>query len=369
MDELSALVLTESDDPDLAAVARAVQHALGALPEAGAQEADPGAPIALPLGAELPAQLRDARVVVALDPEADELAREADVATRVVLFPHWGLRWTGPLDADLVLVAHEGLVADAGALGASRGRVRVVGPVAPSEWAPHADRAAIRQELGIVGSCAVVRAEALDRHDLAPSLVQLSLVRGDCTWLFDVGTNPALARELRRRVPGYGLDALMFADGESALASYQAADVVLGRLEGPEVLRALAVGASVVAVAPRSSEARVAHMLETEGLAQIADAAATLAVTLDAALSPEAVARGRAAALATDPAGGAERVATRVRELLAGELSAAPPTGLPAGLERLDAGDEGLRDGPPPSDDADKAVDDELAALRAKLGL
>lgn len=365
---LSARVLYEGKAPDLRGVAAAVQEAFGSPLEPADTESD--GPIALPVGAEPPPGLDIADVVVSLDPESDSMAHEAGVATRVVLFPSFDTAWSGPLDADLVLVAHEGMVADVLAHGASRARVHTVGPVAPIGWTPEDDRAALVAARELTGPVVVVRAAALLEGDLAPSLVQLSLVRGAGTWLFDVGSDASLAADLRRRVPGYGLRACMFADGPDAIAAYRMADVVLGQIEGPEVLRALSVGASLAAVAPRRAQARLAHRLESEGLAQVADAAATLAVTLDAALSETRIAAGRAASAAVSAHEGATRVVQTVYEALAGRLGDAPPTGLPVGLERLDQ--DGAMPAPapePPQDDLDKQVDDELAALRAKLGL
>ncbi|MFK7992391.1 MAG: hypothetical protein AB8I08_40595 [Sandaracinaceae bacterium] len=366
--QVSARVLYEGKDPNLQGVASAVQEAFGAPPEPA--DDDRSGPIALPLGAAPPPGLDEASVVVSLDPESDSMAHEAGVATRVVLFPSFDTAWSGPLDADLVLVAHDGMIPDVVSHGAARKRVHTVGPVAPIGWGPAEDRLALLEARQLAGPVVVVRAAALLEGDLAPSLVQLSLVRGAGTWLFDVGSDASLAAELRRRVPGHGLRARMFADGPEAQAAYRAADVVLGRIAGPEVLRALAVGASVATVAPRSSQARLAHRLESEGLAQIADAAATLAVTLDASLSETRMAAGRAASLAAAAPEGATRVVRTVSEALAGRLGDAPPTGLPVGLEPLDAGEEPAVSPPvPEQDDLDKQVDDELAALRAKLGL
>lgn len=369
MDDLHAVVVAERDDDDLPAVAAALSHALGAAPDAP-DEPGRGAPIALPLGAEAPPRLRDAELAVVLDPDADELARHAGVRRRVALFPRFDVDWD-PIDVDLVLVAHEALVDDAIARGASAARVSVCGPIAPEGWAPLADRATERAALGLAGdaSIVVVRAAALDPDDLAPALVQLSLVRGGARWLFDVGADAALARALRQRVRGYGLDAHMFADGPDAPRLYGVADVVLGRLHGPEAVRALAVGASLVTVAPRRDQLRLAHVVERAGLAAIADASATLAVTLDAALRAPAIAAGRAAALALDVGASPARAATFVRQLVKGELGAAAPTGLPVGLERIGEDAPSAPRPAPAKDDLDTSVDEELAALREKLGL
>lgn len=372
-DELSAVVLFErQSDADLRAIAAAITRELAEGDDDG--EAPSGA-IALPVAEGRP-RLESADVALVLDAASAERARAARVPRVAALLPRLAFDWDGPLDVDLVLVPHEALVEEVVARGVPAARVRTTGPVAPDGWAPAEDRAALRARLGprAAAPWVVVRAAALE-DDPAAALVQLSLVRRSVAWLFDVGGDAELARALRRRVPGYGLDAVMFADGPDALGAYQAADAVLGRIEGVEVLRAAAVGAALATMPPRSDQLRLAHVLESSGVADVADAPATLAVTLDRALEEEALARGRAAVAALEAGAGAARVAAVLRQLARGELPSAGASGLPVGLERLGAPDERpperLRSEPPPkrADDLDRKVDEELAALRQKLGL
>ncbi len=371
-DDLSAVVLFErQSDPDLRDIAAAITRELA---DGDDGEAPSGA-IALPV-AERGPRLETADVALVMDAASAERARAARVPRVAALFPRLALDWDGPLDVDLALVAHEALVEDLVARGVPAARVRTTGPVAPDGWAPAEDRAALRARLGPRADApwVVVRAAALE-DDPAAALVQLSLVRRSVVWLFDVGGDAELARALRRRVPGYGLDALMFADGPDAASAYQAADAVLGRIEGVEVLRAAAVGAALATLPPRSDQLRLAHVLESSGVADVADAPATLAVTLDRALEEDALARGRAAMAALEAGAGAARVAAVVLQLARGELASAGASGLPVGLERLGAADERRaerpRSEPPPkrADDLDRKVDEELAALRQKLGL
>lgn len=378
----SAIVLFERTEPEVRDIAAALERALGS--DAGADEPAPTAtPIALPADdggpVRPPPRLRDAEIAVVLDAESAERARDAGVRRIVAVCPFLAVDWDEPLVADLVLVAHEAAIEDAVACGARRERVRVCGPIAPDGWGPAGDRDALRAELGLRPEVpwVVVRASALEKDDLAPSLVQLSLVKVDAAWLFDVGTDPDLSRALRRHVPGYGLDATMFSDGQDALRAYQAADVVFGRLDGPEAIRAFAVGAALATVAPERDQLRLAHLVEESGLAAVADAAATVAVTLDAALTAEELARGRASSLGVDAKGAAERAVAFIHELARGELGGSPvAAGLPRGLERLSEPDvERPARVPDTSErqrkdqDLDKKVDEELAALRAKLGL
>jgi hypothetical protein len=378
-DDPPAVVLFERrDDPDLVALATALGRELGE-PDEERESVEPGGSfIALPVLDEAGpvARLDRARVAVALDAASVRRAREAGVPRVVALLPRLSVE--GELDADLVIVAHEGLIEDVVGRGVPPSRVRNLGPVAPDGWAPASDRDALRTSLALRTDVPwiVVRASSFEA-DPAATLVQLSLVRVDPVWLFDVGGDPELARTLRQRVPGYGLDAVMFADGAEALRAYQAADAVLGRIEGPEVIRALAVGAAVVTLPPRGDQVRLAHVLETSGVAEVADAAATLAVSLDRVLEPEHLAEARAAVGGLAAPEGVRRVAGVVRQLARGELPIGG-AGLPVGLERLSeleasrpARPERPEPGPsrPGRDDVDAKVDEELAALRRRLGL
>lgn len=375
------VVLFDGDEPDLSRIAAALRAAIAAPDDDPDEPASAGA-IAVPVSdaaALEAASLEDAGVAVVLDPASEARARDAGVERVVAVLPMLDAGaddWD--LDAEVVLVAHRAAVDAVVARGVERDRIRVVGPIAPAGWAPHPDRAALRTELGLPADVpwVVVRASALDLDDLGPSLVQLSLVSRKAVWLFDVGGDPEAARLLRRRVPGHGLDAHMFAEGPDALSAYQAADLVLGRLGGAEVLRAFAVGAALVCPEPRSSQLALAHRVETEGLAHVADAAATLSVTLDTALAPAALEEARAAVAKLDAPGGAARVAEALASLDTDErLSLAPPAGLPRGIERLSDPSAAIEGAPPPpaakkrEDDLEKQVDAELAALREKLGL
>lgn len=369
MSDLRAAVLYERrDDPDLRGIAAALTRALGTD---DGEDAPTGA-IALPAPDDGAPRVDRADVVIALDGASAHRAKELGAARVVALLPWLTLDWDDALDVDLVLVAHEALAADVVSRGANAARVHACGPIAPEGWGPAADRAALRTAARPDAPWVIVRGAAIE-DDPAPALVQLSLVGPDVVWLFDVGGDPELARMLRRRVSGYGLDALMFADGPDALRAYQAADAVLGRVHGPEAIRAISVGAALVAMPPRESDLRVAHVLETAGIVDFADAPATLAVTLDAALEKAALENARAASAKLDAGAGAARAAELVTKLVRGEIGTAGRAGLPAGLERISELDrartEKASERPAPRHDVDKQVDDELAALRKKLGL
>lgn len=373
-DEFSAVVLFEPErDPDLRGVAAALTRALAAEEEEGEPVGEPsrggaGGVIALPVPEPSPARLDEASVVIALDSRSAVRAREAGVPRVVLVEPRLTLEADRTLDVDLVLVAHEALVEEAARRGLS---ARASGPIAPDEWTKSSERAALAADLGLRAEVpwVVVRAAALE-DDPAAALVQLALVRERCVWLFDVGGDAELARRLRRRVPGYALDALMFADGPESRRCYQAADAVLGALHGPEMIRALAVGAAPVALPPRAEDVHVANALEHAGIVSVADAAATLAVTLDAALGAGALTKAREAGARLDAGSGARRAVELVRKLIRGELEPSEVSGLPRGIERLSQPEpERLPERPERVDELDRSVDEELAALRKKLGL
>jgi hypothetical protein len=314
-----------------------------------------------------------ADTAVVLDPGSLERARESGVRMCAVVFPGFDLAWGGELgESDLVVVAHERLVPHAIRRGAPHGRVVTGGLVAPRGFTPAKDRAALRREAGIEGDFPLVLVPSLafEEEGFEAVLVQLDLVGKEAGFLFDVGTDAEAADTLRRLVPAHDLRAWMFAEEPGVVAHYQMADVVLARAHGYEVARALAVGAPLVLLPAGRSSALAADTLEALGVGTDADVLATLSVTLDAALEPEALEERRAAVRALDVADGAMRVAMAVhgawRERGESEVAR---RGLPKGLEKLVAtvpvgpqrkahGDLG---------DIEDRVERELRALKEKL--
>lgn len=316
-------------------------------------------------------------LTVVIDPDALERALAAEAPRVAAYVPSLTGAWEGSLaEAERVFVPHAAAVETVVMRGAARHRVEVIGPVAPRGFSPVDDRSETRRRLELADvdrPAVVVEARALAALDLSSALVQLSLVRTNAVWLFDVDHEPQLAERLRDLVPGYGLDAWMFAnDDERDPLVWGGADLVLGRLEGLTPLLGAAVGASVVATPPRREDVRAAHRLESTGALEIVDAPATLAVTLDARLTPEKLAEGQEGSLALGAEGAAVRLVERLFALVEGTEAA--PLGLPAGLERLSRRED-RRAGSPPSSgtggapDLDSRVDEELEALRKRLGL
>lgn len=324
---------------------RAIATAVGDVFEV---TATPGAPIALPIatdaserGTSGAANVDGADVLVALDAVALENARAANVGLRVALWPGLGDAWLGSVEtADLVLVAHESQVDLAVARGASRTDVEVVGPLAPDGAVPTADRAgrlaALLEGAGEVSPetrILVLPVTALPSADLTSTLTQLSLARDPLLCVFDVDDDVEAAKSIRAVAPRFGLAAAMVSERDVAAAIYGVADVVLARLEAPETFAALASGASLVVVKPKSREAAAAQALALSGLAAVAPSVSMLAVALDAALSTKGRASARAAVAALDVAGTPARIRSAVERARRRHRSRA--MGLPRGLELL----------------------------------
>lgn len=327
--------------------------------------------------------LQMADAVVALDPGSLEHARSVGVEVVVAVLPGLDIAWAeGIANSDAIAVAHPLLAEEVIRRGAPRGRVVVTGIVPPAGYAAPTDRAELRERFEIPDGSRVVLVPiaALDDEDFAPLLVQLSLVDGLVTVLFDVGDEPDVAEMLRRSVPGHGLDARMFADGPDAAELWQLADVVLARARGPEAVRALAVGAPVLVLARGRAEEIATQVLVTTGAGVVVEALATLAVVVDAALEPATLAKRRAAVGALDLERAPERLARCVQEAWRRRRDALGPSlkGLPAGLERI-ADEPGATGGrgsrvptvpPGPAareDDMEKRIDAELEALKKRL--
>jgi len=292
------------------------------------------------------------------------------------VFPGFDAGWAGDFsEADLVLVAHESLVGAVVRRGASREDVVVVGPVPPVGYVPAKDRGALRAEVGVDhdGSLVLVPSAVLEEEGTEAILIQLALASPNVAFLFDVDSDPDVAEELRRVVPTHGLTAWMFADERDSVRFWQIADVVIARARGHEVARALGVGAPLVLLPPGRSDATAARAIEAAGIGRDADVLATLAVTIDAAVEPDALRDGRDAIAALSVGASAERLSEAVRGAWKRRSTtgrAAPPRGLPHGLEPLPASRERSPHRsslPPADDDLEARIDRELAELKKRL--
>lgn len=363
---MTSIVVLESGRHDfLRSIADAISDALrDPTPAPAGETVGPTVRIALP-DADPPRDPEGADAVIALD--AHSLARAIEL--RVPMRVAW-VAWLDPdwedviARADLVVVAHHALADAMIAIGAPRARVRVGPMVAPHGSA--LDRVAARAALGIDPDVPVVIVPSeVIGDDLTGMLLQLALARDGIRFLFDVGRDAQMADSLRRRA---AFAAHMFADGPVAERAWTAADRALARVDGAELLRALAHDVAPILAPPRAALAMVARSLAREGLATVAASEATLAVAIDEACTRGAIDAARAALAALDPATGAQRLAALVRAAIDERSGARLPDGLPRGLEPIGPppGGSSLPEAPPPGG-TDDAIERELQALRERL--
>jgi len=363
---------------------RAIANALGELLE------DPSAAsaaIALPIETDAyeptPASIEGADVLVALDAVALEKSRGANVGLRIAYWPGLGDAWLGSVEgADAVLVPHVSSVDLAIGRGAAHADVEVVGPLAPEGFARATDRAATFAELlgGAPGASGDTRIllvpfPSLPGADLSTTFTQLALVKEPLLVVFDVEDDVDAAKSIRSVAPRFGLRAALVSDRELARAMYGVADLVLARLEGPESFAALASGAPLVILRPKTKETEAAKALVDAGLIAMAGNVSMLAVTLDLALAEPAriAARDAIARLAIEENGA--RVKAAIES--AGKRHRPRATGLPRGIEILpsDPLDAAapviaplIREHESKKKAEDAAIDAELAELKKRIG-
>jgi hypothetical protein len=363
------VVLDGRNDPHASEVTAAIAEALAGEGANGGDGNGPGLSTVAPaIEAET---IHDASTAVVLDDGSLVRAREAGVPFVVAVLPGFDLAWSGELrDADLVMVAHPSLVASVARRGVPVDRIAVCGPIGPTGFTPHADRASLRRDLQLDPEAPVVLvpSELLELEGPDALLVQLSLVDKAVQIMFDVGHDAEHADLLRERTRAHGMRAWMFAEEHGVSARWQCVDVVLGRVGGYEVPRALGVGAPLVLVPARRSAGAVADAMEAAGVAREADVLATLAVAIEAAVVPATLAEGRRAIADLSVGGSAARLATLVKEAAA-QRAEQPrtPRGLPHGLERI-GGERAQSAATRPESDLEDRIERELADLKKKLG-
>lgn len=334
----------------------------------------------LPAGAEVevrtagaadPTPVAGLDVALACDAEGRSMlgALPAEVA-RVAFVAAYGAGEEGQDDraeVDLWAVGHEAVARGLRARGVDEGCIAVTGIPVPAGFGAPADRASARAAAGLPDDelVAVVRTE-IAADDLGPLLVQLTLLDRRPWILFDVGEDADAAARLRAEVPRSGLRAKMFAAGADAGRFSALGDLVVGPPDPFDVARAFACGAASV-VLGRPARGALDAVVES-GAARVSLAVSRLAADIDLLRAPERLEAARAAARAA----AAPQAAPRLAEVLA--RAAADRTalasrrrrqGLPVGLEDLSGPDAAL---PPPPRRPEPDLDEELAALRRKIG-
>jgi hypothetical protein len=250
--------------------------------------------------------------------------------------------------------------------GVPRERIAVTGVPIPLGLVPSGDRAAARTEAGLSADAAVVvvRTEVA-ADDLGPLLVQLTLLEGRPWILFDVGEDVAAAERLRAEVPRLGIAAKMFAAGPDEARFHALADVIVGPADPFAVARTFAVGAAAV-VLGRPARGALDAVVDA-GAVRVVLAVGRLAADVDLLRAPERLQAARAAARGAAVPDAATRLAdvlARARTERGSFATQRRRKGLPAGLEDL----SGPAAAPPRPRPTEKDIDDELAALRKKIG-
>ena len=309
-----------------------------------------------------------ATVAFAMDPAS--LARAPAGAFRVALLPAYRSDWLDP-SADAVFVAADVIAARLSAR--ARRHACVLGPVAPPGFADE-----VEGDAALEGAVVALLPSAVMAQGPTPLFVQLSLVDGPASFLFDVGRDVELAEALRTFGSGHlGEESRVgLFPSELQRALYRRADVVVGAADDLAIVAALAAGTPVVALGPGAA----GEALDATGAAVLAPSVPMLSVALDEALGRQATLA--AAARALDAAGGATRALAKARGLASGK-GRPRPKGLPSAIEWLPTGKElGERllraaagDDPGRADDSrglaepslEDTIEAELAALKKSL--
>lgn len=281
-----------------------------------------------------------APLTVALDRESLDAAVGRGAPLTVAYFGGFGDVWGGSLEGvDLVLVPHASSIDLALRRGAARASIEVVGPLGLPDEAPGEDRESALAtllegvELPPDARVVVVDARVLQEVGLRVALAQLALVALPALFVFDVGDDVALADELRRIVPRFGLFAALVAEPRLAHGLLRAADLALVRLDDLRALVATGGETGLLVLAPTSRERAAVEALAREGVARVSSHLALLAVTIDAALSVDALSAARRALVAWQPEATGERIVRALAALI--ERVERAPRGLPEGVELL----------------------------------
>lgn len=165
-------------------------------------------------------------------------------------------------------------------------------------------RTTLKKKFGLSGSVVLALVEGLGVEASGQLALQLSLVSGDVTFLFDAGDDTEVAATLRAQVPMLDMKAKLFGRIDDAPLLWRSASIVVAQPTESAIARALAVGAKVICHQPvGSAETRLANALEQRGQGAIAVNALMVGSALEgllAASSKKMRAAGDGAALVAD---------------------------------------------------------------------
>ncbi len=148
------------------------------------------------------------------------------------------------------------------------------------------DRPNLRKRFGLSNRVVLVEVEGLGAEASGQLALQLSLVSGDITFLFDAGTDTEAAAALRVQVPILDMKAKLFGRTGEAPLLWRTADVVITKATEASIGRAMAVGAKIVCLSPASgSETHRANALEERARGAIATNALMVGSALERMLA------------------------------------------------------------------------------------
>jgi hypothetical protein len=211
----------------------------------------------------------DPATAAALSVVRDESANAAPVVAVIAELepdPTWAAT-----DADRYLTIDEEAAVALAEHGVDGERIIPVGPLC--EWsfveAAKEARTDLRQRYRIDGAqpVVVVHVEGLGYDSASQIALQLSLIEGNATYLFDAGNDVEAPTALRRQVPTLDLRAKLFGRTPDAARYWRCADVVVARPTPAAIARAMVLGSRMVSFVPEGSEGtQLARAMEARGL-------------------------------------------------------------------------------------------------------
>lgn len=190
-------------------------------------------------------------------------------------------------DADRYLTVDDEAAVALAEQGVEEERILTVGPLCEHAFAEVArtERKPIRAQYRLASGAPVVVVDVagFGYESTAQIAMQLSLVTGNATFLFDAGSDADAAAALRHQVPTLDMRAKLFGKTEDAARFWRCADVVVARPTYAAVARAMTLGARMVCFAPEGKEqSLLAQAVEERGLG----ATASTTLLLSSALEP-----------------------------------------------------------------------------------
>ncbi|MCP4444800.1 MAG: hypothetical protein GY811_05570 [Myxococcales bacterium] len=193
--------------------------------------------------------------------------------------------------------------------GVAGGRILPVGCIGEIDYAQAGalNRKTLKKRFGLEDRVVLVEVEGLGAEQSGQLALQLSLLSGDITYLFDAGDDTDAAAALRVQVPILDMKAKLFGRTADAPFLWRCADAVVTRANGMSLGRAIAVGAKVVCLSPSTgAETHLANALEERGRGAIASNALMVGSALERLLAnatvPEKAAGIDGAAVVADAA-------------------------------------------------------------------